>query len=167
MLARSYAAWRELNRFMLVNPDFPIRVDYSSEDTQFQVVLDKRLFDICYLVDGYRSGNPLNTDPKYSIFPSIAEAVATLLDEAGTEYVRTIQANLLPVYQQRRSVPLYSGLGSYSFKVPAFYLQQESSHLFALALFGTLLGKQAASSNGRSPAPATADTMRSVGRCSI
>lgn len=140
MKARSYAAWRELNRFMLINPDFPIRIDYSSEDTQFQVVLDKRLFDVCYLVDGYRVGNPLNTDPKYSVFPTITEAITTLLDEAGTEYVRTILTNLLPVYQQRRSTPLYSGLGSYSFKIPAYYLQQEASHQCSLDVLGALLG---------------------------
>jgi hypothetical protein len=140
MLARSFAAWRELNRFMLVNPDFPIRVDYSSEDTQFQVLLDKRLFDVCYLVDGYRMGSPLNTDPRDSVFPSIAEAVATLLDDAGTEYVRTILTNLLPEYTRRPSVPLYSGLGSYGFKVPAYYLQQEGGHQFSLEVLRALLG---------------------------
>lgn len=141
MLARSFAAWRELNRFMLVNPDFPIRIDYSSENSQFQIVLDKRLFDVCYLVDGYRGNNRLNTDPKYSIFPTISEAIATLLDEAGTEFVRTITTNLLPVYQERPSEPLYSGLGSYSFKVPAFFLQQERSHRFAIHLLNVLLAR--------------------------
>lgn len=158
MLARSYAAWRELNRFMLVNPNFPIRVDYSSTDTQFQVQLDKRLFDICYLVDGYRMGNPLNTDPRHSVFPTIAEAIATLLDDAGVEYVRTVLANLLEEFPKRPSVPLYSGLGSYSFKVPAYYMQQEGGHQFSLEVLQLLLGwknggQAGVRSNARGTAP--------------
>ena len=169
MLARSFAAWRELNRFMLVNPNFPIRVDYSSFDTQFQVVLDKRLFDICYLVDGYRMGSPLNTDPRHSVFPTIAEAIATLLDDAGTEYVRTILANLLEEFPKRPSTPLYSGLGSYSFKVPAYYMQQEGGHRFSLEILQHLLGWQngmpsSARANMRSPEQLGGSAGRGTGR---
>jgi len=140
MFARTFAAWRELNRFMVVDIDFPTRVDYQANNPSFQVNHNKHLFDACYLVGGYSGGQAIGADAKTSVFPALAESISAILDEdAGTTYTRYILANLAPEYAKHAGKPLYSTVGSYTMKIPAYYKQRMASHNFSLDILKALL----------------------------
>lgn len=133
MRARSFAAWRELNRFMVVAPDFPMpEIEYVEDQPTFRISPDQRLFDACYLVDGKRAGKPIADEAKYGVFPMMAESISAILDEeAGTAYTQWITTNLANEYARRPETPMYSAVGAYTVQVPAHYVQQVSSHVFA------------------------------------
>jgi len=130
MQARTFAAWRELNRFMVVNPDFPMPlVEYVENNPSFRIRPDQRIFDACYLVDGKRKGKPLSEEAKYGVFPMMSEVISSILDEkAGTAYTQWIFTNLAPEYAKRPDTPMYSAVGAYTVQVPAHFVQEISSH---------------------------------------
>jgi len=109
MLARSFAAWRELNRFMVINPDFPMpTIQYVEQNPVFRIYPTQRLFDACYLVDGKRGGAPIAEEAKYGVFPMLAESISTLLDKkAGTLYTQWITQNLAEEYARHPETPMY------------------------------------------------------------
>lgn len=140
MWARTFAAWRELNRFMVVDTDFPMQVSYLNNDPYFQTIADKRIFDACYLVGGRRKGTPINADARNSIFPAVAESISAVLDdEAGEAYNKYIWQNLAEKYANRAGMPLYSTVGAYTMKIPAFYKHQMASHDFSINILSALL----------------------------
>lgn len=141
MLARTFASWRELNRFMVIDPDFPMsRVDYVEKNSRFQIVPDNRLFDACYLVDGSRKGQSLGREARRTVFPMMAESISAFLDEkAGTAYTQYIYTNLAPKYASRAYLPMYSAIGAYTVQVPAYYVQEASSHHFAQSILKSVL----------------------------
>jgi hypothetical protein len=130
MQARTFAAWRELNRFMVVNPDFPMPlIEYVENNPGFRIRPDQRIFDACYLVDGKRKGKPLSEEAKYGVFPMMSEVISSILDEnAGTAYTQWIFTNLAPEYAKRPDTPMYSAVGAYTIQVPAHFVQEISSH---------------------------------------
>jgi len=82
MLARTFAAWRELNRFMVVDSDFAMPViDYVQGHQDYRISPEKRIFDACSLVDYKRVGKPLSADAQYGVHPMVAEIIRVLLDE--------------------------------------------------------------------------------------
>ena len=141
MKARSFAAWRELNRFMVVDSDFPMPlIEYVQDNNTFRIRPSQRLFDACYLVDGKRGGIPLAEEAKYGAFPMVAEAVSAILDEeAGTDYTQWIFTNLAPEYARRPETPMYSAVGAFTVQVPAYFVQEVSSHQFAQRLLQSIL----------------------------
>lgn len=142
MKARSFAAWRELNRFMVVNPDFPMpEIRYVPTNPNFRIQPDQRLFDACYLVDGRRNGKPLAQEAKYGVFPMLAEVLSAILDEqAGTAYTQWIFTNLAPEYAKRPETPMYSAVGAYTVQVPAYFKQERASYAFGKAMLLRLMG---------------------------
>lgn len=141
MQARTFAAWRELNRFMVVNPDFPMPlVEYVQNNPSFRIRPDQRIFDACYLIDGKRQGKPLSEEAKYGVFPMMSEVISSILDEkAGTAYTQWIFTNLAPEYAKRPDTPMYSAVGAYTIQVPAHFVQEISSHELGQALLLQLL----------------------------
>lgn len=141
MQARTFAAWRELNRFMVVNPDFPMPlIEYVQNNPSFRIRPDQRIFDACYLVDGKRKGQPLAEEAKYGVFPMMAEVISAILDEkAGTAYTQWIFTNLAPEYAKRPDTPMYSAVGAYTVQVPAHFVQEISSHQFGQEILLQLL----------------------------
>lgn len=141
MKARTFAAWRELNRFMVINSDFPMsKIEYVENNQSYQIQPEKRLFDACYLVDGRRAGQPLADEAKYGVFPMMAEVISAILDEeAGTAYTQWIFTNLAPEYSKRPETPMYSAVGAYTIQVPAHFVQEISSHQFAQDILKSLL----------------------------
>lgn len=133
MKARSFAAWRELNRFMVVAPDFPMPdIEYVENNPQFKINPEKRLFDACYLVDGKRGGQPIAEEAKFGVFPMLAEVLSAILDEeAGAAYTEWIFTNLAPEYSKTPEIPLYSTVGAYTVQVPAHFVQASAGHEFA------------------------------------
>jgi len=141
MKARSFAAWRELNRFMVVNANFPMpKIQYVLDNESFQIRPDQRLFDACYLVDGRRDNKPIAAEAKYGVFPVIAESISAMLDEkAGTAYTQWIFTNLAPEYSKRPDIPMYSAIGAYTVQVPAYFVEKKSTHLHAQQILLKLL----------------------------
>ncbi|MEW6713065.1 MAG: tubulin-like doman-containing protein, partial [Candidatus Riflebacteria bacterium] len=141
MLARSFAAWRELNRFMVVNPEFPMPlIRYVQNHPTFKINPTQRLFDACYLVDGRRGEQTVSAEAKYGAFPAMAEAISAVLDEeAGTKYTQWIFTNLAPEYSKRPDTPMYSAIGAYSLQVPAYFVESLSTHLYAQQILLRLL----------------------------
>lgn len=141
MQARTFAAWRELNRFMVVNPDFPMPlIEYVENDPQFRIRPDQRIFDACYLIDGKRKDQPLAEEAKYGVFPMMAEVISAILDEsAGQAYTQWIMTNLAPEYAKNPETPMYSAIGAYTVQVPAHFVQEASSHDLSQKLLLQLL----------------------------
>ncbi len=132
MKARVFAAWRELNRFMVVDSDFQMpSIEYVENASQFRVEPTKRIFDACYLVDGKRGGQPLTEEAKYGAFPMMSEVISSILDEeAGTAYTQWITTNLAPEYTKHPDTPMYSAVGAYTVQVPAHFVQELSAYEF-------------------------------------
>jgi hypothetical protein len=144
MQARTFAAWRELNRFMVVNSDFPMPlIEYIENNPQFRIRPDQRIFDACYLVDGKRRGQVLAEEAKFGVFPMMAEVISAILDEqAGAAYTQWIFTNLAPEYAKSPEMPMYSAVGAYTVQVPAHYVQDISSHELSQQLLLNLLQPQ-------------------------
>lgn len=143
MQARAFAAWRELDRFMIKSPTFGLRsIQYhQSHQTLRQVEMRTRPFDACYLVDSHRPNNSLDVvEPEEGIFPSVADVISAILDpSAGKHYTEHITKNLNPIYVQHPDTPMYSAVGSYTLKVPIYYTLEEIVHLFAIDALDTWL----------------------------
>lgn len=142
MLARSFAAWRELNRFMVISPDFALpTMTYNSADSELQMrEIKNRAFDACYLVDGVRDGVRVADEAEFGVHPTIADAISALLDDkAGTAYTEWVVTNLAPEYAAKPGVPLYSAVGTHSYKVPVYYDQEIFAHRLSLNLMEKLL----------------------------
>lgn len=141
MKARSFAAWRELNRFMTVSADFAMpALMYNPTDGLQITDIKNKVFDACYLIDGKQGEERLSAEPEKVIFPAVADAISALLDDtAGGQYTEWVVSNLAPVYAAKPGVALYSAVGSHSFKIPIYYSQQEFSHKLTVNLLETLV----------------------------
>jgi hypothetical protein len=142
LMARSFAAWRELNRFMTVSSEFPMpALIYNPQDKRLQIKrINHRLYDACYLIDGKQEDTQINVNPEVIIFPAIADAISALLDDtAGGHYTEYVGTNLAEVYAKKPGTPLYSAVGAHSFKVPVYYAQQEFSYQLTAELLETLI----------------------------
>ena len=143
MQARSFAAWRELDRFMIKSPTFGLRhIQYhGSHSALKKVSVSTRPFDACYLIDSQRPVNSLDTvSPDEGIFPSVADVISAILDPvAGKHYTEHITQNLNPIYVANPDTPMYSAVGSYTVKVPIYYTMEEIVHLFAVDALNTWL----------------------------
>jgi len=64
---------------------------------------------------------------------------AILDDKAGGAYTEWVVQNLAPTYAANPGVPLYSTLGTHTFKVPVYYAQQDFSHRLTLNWLDALL----------------------------
>jgi len=136
MLARSFAAWRELDRFMIVSERFgPRKMIYSENNKDLQINLDKRAYDVSYMIDPARNTeNTLeNVKPEDGIFPAISHCLSAFLDKkAGKAYTEFVVANLAGRLAQLPRKPYHSAIGSYTLKVPIYYAEEKFSHQLAL-----------------------------------
>lgn len=143
MKARAFAAWRELNRLMVVSADFSLpRVVYNLADSTLQIPeVRHKVFDACYLIDGVRPGGQrVSAEPEDGVHAAVAAAISALLDdEAGQAYTEWIVANLGPVYAANPGVVFYSTLGSHTYKVPVYYSEQDFAHRLTLEWLDALL----------------------------
>lgn len=126
MLAASFAAWRELDRFLVSNDQYGSnRVQYSAVDNRMMVTSGTRLFDFTYIIDPQRSQNtlPAAQAEKGGLFASIADSISQILDDnAGADYSARI-VNLGKTYLDHAGVVLHSTIGAYTIKTPVYYEQ--------------------------------------------
>lgn len=142
MLARSFAAWRELNRFMVVSQDFALpNMVYNSLEQALQIdQVRTKVYDACYLIDGIRGGARVAAEAELGVFPTVADAISAILDEtSGGKYTEWVVQNLAPTYATMPGEALYSVLGTHTFKVPVYYAQQDFTHRFTVSWLDELL----------------------------
>lgn len=136
-LARSFAAWRELDRFMNIGPDYGApRVVYKPNDNNLAIQLRDTPFDQCYLVDSRRQVHSLeNTSPEFGVFPSVADFISTLTDvESGTVYTLDVTNRAAVAQAQMGKTVGYTALGTWTVRVPIYYALQEYAYSFAREL---------------------------------
>ncbi|MEI6179809.1 MAG: tubulin-like doman-containing protein, partial [Chloroflexales bacterium] len=141
----AFAAMRELDRFMLVfDQQYPIVYNPSNPDlnTIYGGTYGK-LFDNCYLLDATRERMPLDgVQPKYGVYPSIADAITMLLDGSTGETYTTHYVNVnnrIAAVQSRLKVPIYSSLGTFSLILPVEDIITSLANRFASDLLATHL----------------------------
>lgn len=141
MKARTFAAWRELNRFMVIDSNFPMAaINYSERGDAYRIEPQARIFDACYLVEGRRDDAQLAAEARYGVFPMISEAISAILDEqAGQVYSNWVTTNLSEIYTKHPTTPMYSAVGAYTIQVPADYVEVKSSHAFGQEMLLRLL----------------------------
>ncbi|HEX5691334.1 MAG TPA: tubulin-like doman-containing protein, partial [Roseiflexaceae bacterium] len=137
-----FAALRELDRFMLVfNQRYPIV--YNPNNQALQTIYGGqlgKLFDNCYLLDATREHLPLDGfEPKYGMYPSIADAVTMLLDggtgDAYAQHYKNVNTRIADV-QSKIKQPIYSSVGAYSLVLPVEDILTSLSYRFAIDLLG-------------------------------
>jgi predicted house-cleaning noncanonical NTP pyrophosphatase (MazG superfamily) len=141
--AKAFCAWRELNRMMTVrrSEGNGFRVKWGNQP---EVIFDVEevLYDHVYLVDSMRAGARMPQDPKYGIFPAMAEAISFLIDKvSGERYVQHILQNLSnnKVQHPFRGRPTYSTFYTRAWKVPVHHQRSRYQHNFALQFLRELL----------------------------
>ena len=136
MQARSFAAWRELDRFLMIGSKYGQRqMIYNSTDAALQFPINDRIFDVCYLVDAIGEGkNSMeNIPPSEGLFPMVSDVISTIMDsKAGKDYTEYITANLAGKLDHLPRAPYHSAIGAYTIKVPVYYDLQVYAHNFAL-----------------------------------
>lgn len=130
MQARSFAVWRELDRFMSMGTAYGTHtITYVPGNPELgNVEVEARPFDVCYIVDARRPKRSLVAEaPENGVFPLIAEFIASIIDgRAGREYTEYITTNVAGAQVQfPTDEPRYSAFSAYTVKVPVYYALQE------------------------------------------
>jgi len=135
--ARSFAAWRELNRFMTIHGNYGQRVmRYNPTNQQFDIKIDRRVFDVCYFIE---NRNRVLNSPE-NVYPAIANAICALIDtKAGRTYTEYVISNMAGKLTNLPPAPYYSAIGSYSLKVPTYFSRRVYAHECALSALDILL----------------------------
>jgi len=142
MLARAFATWRELDRFMIWSERLgTLQMNYHEFNSDLRFRIERRAYDVSYIVDPARVINSLdNIRPEEGVFPAIAQVIATFLDEkASHAYTEFVTTNLAGKLAQLPRRPYYSAIGSYTLKVPAYYAKTKFAHQLALAVMQEFL----------------------------
>jgi len=143
MLARSFATWRELDRFMIVSERFGLRqINYHEQNQDLRIKLDRRAYDVSYMVDPARQTvNTLESvKAEEGIFPGLAHCISAILDDkAGKAYTEFVTTNLSGKLAQLPRRPYHSAIGSYTLKVPVYYAEEKFSHQLALEVLREFL----------------------------
>jgi hypothetical protein len=136
MQARSFAAWRELDRFLMIGEKYGQRkLNYNPNDPKMELSLNERIFDVCYLVDAVGKGlNSMeNILPEQGLYPMVADVISTIMDnKAGQTYTEYITSNLAGKIDALPRAPYHSAIGAYTIKVPVYFALQLYAHQYAL-----------------------------------
>lgn len=146
MLARAFAAWRELDRFMIVSERFGLRqMNYHEINSDLRIRIDRRAYDVSYIVDTERQTvNSLgNVRAEEGVFPALAHVLSSILDDkAGQVYTEFVTTNLAGKLAQLPRRPYHSTIGSYTLKVPVYYAEAKFAHQLALDVMREFLAPE-------------------------
>lgn len=139
--AQAFAAMRELDRFMYVfNQSYPIVYNPSNAElqTSYGGSESGKLFDSCFMLDASRDIVSLDgVQPKYGVYPTIADAITMLLDgsvgEAFVQHYVNV-GNDIALTQARLKRPIYSSLGAFALILPVEDIITSLSYRFAREL---------------------------------
>ena len=148
ILANSFAAIRELDRFLQVfDRDYPIY--YADDKTRkqplnvYHSIYDSKLFDNVYLLDARRKDYPLDgAKPWLGVFPAASECITALLDpETGDTFAQHYKNvnERLANRQKDMEKALYSSLGTYTYILPVEDIIETAVHRASIQLIGDYL----------------------------
>jgi hypothetical protein len=130
MKARSFAAWRELDRFMNITGTHGAhQIDYHASG-EHPLEVRTRPFDVCYLIDSRSNQNSLeNLEPKLGVMPMVAEFISLVLDEkAGKRFNSDVVNRSLMLVRglhnrmpSRCQNPGYCTFRAFTLKVPIYF----------------------------------------------
>jgi hypothetical protein len=148
VMPNAFAAMRELDRFMLVfDRKYPIY--YTEEHREphaiYHSIHTSKLFDSCYLIDSIRSRSSLRgVDPRFGVFPSVAEFMTALLDpETGdtfAQHYKNVNNDLARAQQAVARLPteagtvFYSSLGTFTYILPVADIIERNTYRLVLEL---------------------------------
>jgi hypothetical protein len=143
-MARAFAAWGEIDRFMLSNVGGNHSlVVYNPSDSDLKIKCDKPVYDVTYILEPQRKAHPLPLPAEESLFPAVSHCMSLILDEkAGMKYTEHITANIAT---ERAGLPTgvyHSSIGAYTLKVPVYYAHAKFSHQLALDAMRELLAPE-------------------------
>ncbi len=141
MLARSFAAWRELDRMLITSSEYGAnQIKYSQKDSSLTISAGRRLYNSTYMIDPRRSKNPLDgIAPDAGVFPAIANAISAILDNSAGHTYSEQTINLSNTYFTLPLLPTHSAIGTFTMKVPVYYAQQKFTHELAKEVLDVLL----------------------------
>ncbi|MBI9045910.1 MAG: hypothetical protein JEZ06_15565 [Anaerolineaceae bacterium] len=144
VMARSFAAWRELDRFMITSASYGSnQVQYHADNPALTWRADTRLFDVAYIIDPKRTSNSLDgVDPRKSVFPSISQAISAIVDDYAGQAYSYKAINLNDTYANFRYRPFYSSVGTYMMKVPRYYVERKFTYDLAENILEKLLAPE-------------------------
>lgn len=167
---RAFAALRELSRFMLhgsdtkENPGYPINYRSMSAIAGdiWRSKLETQLFDLVYLIDGYRKNGSLR---KYSlakgVSASVADAVLAFIDHEAGNYQSNYRVNIGNQIATRRNQQgriAYTGaVGTYSIIMPIQQVISNWSFRLGRDLLDTLLKPTAMDTSSNIPRSIASD----------
>lgn len=138
MMARSFAAWRELDRFMNLGPDYGAHTISYRAENQLDIPVSARPFDVCYLVDSKSSNYSLENVPtEHGVFPATSNYISLILDEKAGPLYSLDTRNF--IQNQGRTKPGYCAFRTHTIKVPIYYDLELCALSFAQDLMETWL----------------------------
>lgn len=148
ILPNSFAAVRELNRFMMVfDRDYPMFYadDALPPQEVYRGIYKNKLFDTCYILDAKRTNLPLdNIRPEFGMFPSVAECLTALLDPAAgnafDQHYKNVNTTLANAQKEVKKA-LYSSLGTYTYILPVNDIIERNTQKLVLELLRDYLCK--------------------------
>lgn len=150
--ANAYASLRELERFQLAQ-GYPLRMVYNraaGDNPILAGVIDWRLLDEVYLFDRPPDVTPANerqgqvyNDPRYGIFPAIADAITLWLDKASRtgalgKYRRSVQSSVT-AEQKAQGRAVVGGLGIFTYRLPMYDMVMQLQARWVRALLRRLV----------------------------
>lgn len=147
---RSYAAMRELERFLLHDDaEFGYPMDYVEEAASadkgiYRSPVINRLYDFVYLIDGDGTGRKMNNRKLAdAAAPMVADAILAFIDEHFGRYQNQYIANIQSAVQDQqflRGRQAYVGsLGAYSIVLPIQNIIEGWAYRLALETVGTIV----------------------------
>ena len=150
MYAASFAAWREIDRALVMHQDYggyPVKYHDSNQSMQFNIT--DRLFDESIIIDPMRSKNSLlGVKPKDGVFPTVAQAISAIIDgKSGQLYTDRVTTNKSVKLSALQTQPYHSAMGTYTIKLPVYYAHEKYSHKLAIDVMDLLLSLNASKSD--------------------
>ena len=133
-LARCYATWRELDRFMTIgmrnNKSSPL-INLTSYPTMSE---GSRLFDVVYMVDATSKRGTLQRIDRY-----IADFLTVLQDENTSNFFQERLANNGALLSRSPKTTFYSSFGIFTIKTSTWVEREIAAHQLAMQVSKTLL----------------------------
>lgn len=142
MLARAFATWRELDRFLIVSERYGAHeIVYDPQNTALHIRVQHRAYDVSYIVDTFRRDNSLaDLPPEEGLYPTVADCISAILDDvAGQRYTEYITVNYGGRLQSLPREAYHSAVGAFTLKVPVYYAQAKFAYSLALEAMDYLL----------------------------
>ena len=142
MYAASFAAWREIDRSLIMHKDYGgYPVKYHDTNRSLQFTITDRLFDESIIIDPMRSKNSLlGVKPKDGVFPNVAQAISAIIDgKSGKLYTDRVTTNKSVKLAALPTQPYHSAMGTYTIKLPVYYVHERYTHRLAIDVMNLLL----------------------------